>query len=299
MSPLVTMLPGVAGGLAVTLVIAARARPAPLHLPAALARLDAHTTVDPTDDDAQRVWDRIVVPLTARAARTDNPWWGIPTVDLDICALSPTRYVARRLVWASGTTAGAVVLLVVAAAGGIGVPAALVPLLIMGAAVAGSVVPVFEVAERARIRRVQCRHSLAVYLDLVVQVRAAGAAPAPALLEAAAVCPAWPFRRIHTCLLYAQHAGQPPWDALAELANRMRVPELADVADIAATAADGAAVKATLAAQAAGLRRSVLADEKAADNTTTQRLAVPAALLVAGPVLLALYSAVIRLLDLT
>lgn len=299
MSALVTILPGVAAGLAATLCIAALARPAPLHLPAALARLDAHTTIDTPGAEGTRRWERLVVPIAARAARTPNRWWGIPAVELDICDLAPTRYVARRLAWAGVSAATAAILLAIAALGGIATPAALSLVLVAASAVAGSVVPVFAVAEAARIRRGQFRHALAVYLDLVAQERAAGAAAAPALLEAAAVCSAWPFRRIRACLAHAQHAGQPPWQALAELATRMRVPELSEVADTAATAADGAAVHATLTAQAAGLRRSVLATEKAEANATTQRLAVPAALLVAGPLLLALYPAAVRLLTVT
>lgn len=300
MTPLIAILPGVAFGLALTLAIAAVARPAPLHLPAALARLDAHTHTPPDPDiEAPGRWEKLLIPLAARAARTTNRWWGIPAADLDACEITPTRHVARRLAWAGGGAALAAALVAVAAVGGFGVPAVLAPAAILAGAAAGSVVPVLDVTETARTRRAQFRQAIAAYLDLVAQERAAGAAAGPALLDAASVSDAWPFRRLRATLIRAQHAGQPPWEALTDLANRMRVPELADVADIAATAADGAAVYTTLTAKATGLRRATLSVDKAAANAASQRLTVPVTLLLVGLLLLVLYPALIRLLDTT
>ncbi|WP_084037443.1 hypothetical protein [Haloechinothrix halophila] len=300
MIPLVATLPGVAFGLALTLAIVAVARPAPLHLPAALARLDAHTRplADP-DTEVPGRWEKLLVPLAARATRTTNRWWGIPTTDLDACEITPTGYVARRLAWAAAGAATAAVLLVVATAGGLGPPVLLAPVAVVAGAAVGSAVPVLDVTETARTRRAQFRQAIAAYLDLVAQERAAGAAAGPALVDAASISEAWPFRRLRATLIRAQHAGQPPWDALIELANRMRVPELADVADIAATAADGAAVYTSLTAKAAGLRRATLSADKAAANAASQRLTVPVTLLLVGLLLLVLYPAVIRLLDAT
>lgn len=297
MNPIITVLPGAVLGLAVAFATAALVRPARLHLPAALARLDSRTHATGDHDEFQpgRV-ERLLIPVAVRAAHTTNRWWGIPTPDLDACEITPTRYIARRLAWAGGGVAAAAGLTAVSAAAGLGTPGVLGALFIVVGGVAGSAVPVLDVAKTARKRRAEFRQAIAPYLDLVAQERAAGAAATPALIEAAVVCSSWPFRRLHTTLIRAQHTGQAPWEALADLAGRMRVPELREVADIAATAADGAAVYTTLTATASGLRRAELATDKAAANAASQRLAVPAALLLVGLLMLAGYPALIRML---
>ncbi|MFD2400004.1 type II secretion system F family protein [Prauserella oleivorans] len=156
-------------------------------------------------------------------------------------------------------------------------------------------VPPLAVADDAATRREEFRSAVIAYLDLVAQERMAGRAAAQALSEAADVFDGWAFTRIRGTLAHAQRAGHLPWEALTRLADRMSSPELADVADIASTAADGAAVHATLTAKATGLRRAALATEKAAANTRSQRLTLPVTLLLLGFLLLVLYPAVIRL----
>lgn len=296
MDPTISFLPGALVGLAVAAALAAVARPAPFHLSAALARIDAHqrAATNPEPAPAGR-WERLLIPLTVRAARSTNRWIGLPSADLDTCELTATRYLARRLAWAGGAAAAAGALAGFGALTGLGLPTAIVPLLVLGSAAAGSAVPVLELAETARKRRAEFSTALAAYLDLVAQERAAGAATGPALLDAAAISPSWPFRRLHGALLRAQHTGQPPWEALAELGDRLHVAELGDVADIAATAADGAAVYTTLTTKAAALRRATLAADKAAANVATQRLTPPVTLLLVGLLTLVLFPALIRL----
>jgi Flp pilus assembly protein TadB len=296
MDPVIAFVPGALVGLAGAAALAAAVRPAPFHLPAALARIDAHYRASTNPDPAPPgQWERLLTPLAVRAARSGNRWIGLPSAELDTCEMTATRHLSRRLAWAAGAAGAAGALVALAALLGLGLPTAIVPLLVLGAAVAGSAVPVLELAETARKRRAEFSTALAAYLDLVAQERAAGAATGPALLDAAAVSPSWPFRRLHGALLRAQHTGQPPWEALAELGERLHVPELGDVADIAATSADGAAVYTTLTTKAAALRRATLAADKAAANVATQRLTPPVTLLLVGLLTLVLFPALIRL----
>lgn len=295
--PIWFALPGAAIGLAIACAVAVIARPAPIRLTAALARLDAHTRLNATNEDATRGHvERLLVPLAARAARSSNRWWGIPDRDLDACGLTATRYVARRATWAGAGVSVAVAFWLILLAAGISVPAAGVVIAIGAGGVLGSVVPVLDVAETAAKRRDEFRRAIAAYLDLIAQERASGAAAGQALIEAARVADSWPFQRMHATLVRAEHAGDTPWDALTRLADRMGVPELGDVADIAATAADGAAIYTALTAQAQGLRRATIAADKAGANSRSQRLALPVTLLLIALLLLVIYPAFIRLL---
>lgn len=290
-------LPGVAFGLALACAVAAFAQPAPIRLSAALARLNARDQMSDDPDTRLGRYERWLVPLAVRAARSSNRWWGLPTRDLDACGLSPTRYLGRRIAWAGSSAALAAVLWLVLAAGGVGLAAGVLVFAVALGAIAGSAVPVLELAETARKRRDEFRRSIAAYLDLVAQERASGAAAGPALIEAARVADSWPFRSVHAALLRAEHAGDTPWEALVRLAARMGVPELGDVADIAAAAADGAAVYSALTTKARGLRHATLAADRADANSRSQRLALSVTLLLIGFVLLAFYPALIRLLS--
>lgn len=179
---------------------------------------------------------------------------------------------------------------------GIGFPTTAVVLAAVIAAVAGSVVPVLAVHEDATRAREEFRRATAAYLDLVAQERATGRAPSQALGEAAAVGESWVFARISRTLGRAMRAGHTPWEALSRLGKRMGVVELADLADILATAADGAAIYSTLIAKASALRSAALAADKADANSRSQRLALPVALLLVAFLLLVMYPAMIRLL---
>lgn len=295
--PIWFAVPGTAIGLAIACAVAAVARPAPIYLTAALARLDARSRLADNNKEATVGYvERLLVPAAARAARSSSRWWGIPGRDLDTCDLTPTRYLARRAAWAGFAVSLSLVFWLILLTAGISVPAGFVAVGALAGGVLGSAVPVLDVVEAAAKRRDEFRRAIAAYLDLVAQERASGAAAGPALIEAARVADSWPFQRIHATLVRAEHAGETPWDALTRLADRMGVPELGDVADIAATAADGAAVYATLTTKAKGLRRATLAADKTEANSRSQRLTLPVTLLLIGFLLLVIYPAFIRLL---
>ncbi|ASR36607.1 pilus assembly protein TadB [Prauserella marina] len=290
------LIGAVAGG-AVVCVIVALLRPAPVNVAAAVAMLDDRHArgVDDTEHEVGW-WPRRLRGLAGYAARSSNRWWGIPPADLDILDLTPERYVARRVTWAAGAAASTIAVAGVAWFGGIAPSGLVVVLAVLIAAVLGSVVPVLAVREDAARARDEFRRATASYLDLVAQERATGRAPAQALSEAAEISDSWVFARIGRTLGRAMRAGQPPWEALSHLGKRMGVTELADLAAIAATAADGAAVYTSLITKASALRSAALAADKAEANARSQRLALPVALLLIAFLLLVMYPAMIRLL---
>ncbi|MFD2422691.1 type II secretion system F family protein [Amycolatopsis pigmentata] len=287
---------GALAGAAVACVIAALARPAPINLAAAVAELDDRAARQDEGARPRGRWTARLERLTGYSARYSSRWWGIPAGDLDVLNHTPERYVARRLTWASSAVALVLGAAGVAWVGGIGLSLAVIAMATVVAAMAGSVVPVLAVREDAAWAREEFRRATAAYLDLVAQERATGRAASQALAEAAAVADSWVFTRISRTLGQAMRAGHTPWEALSRLATRMGVVELADLAGILATAADGAAIYTTLVAKAAALRAAALATDKADANARSQRLALPVALLLVAFLLLVMYPAVIRLL---
>ncbi|WP_026360753.1 type II secretion system F family protein [Amycolatopsis nigrescens] len=287
---------GALAGLALVCVILAVVGPAPVNVAAAVAELDDRTSRRADGAPPPSRWSTRIQRLAGYSARSSNRWWGIPGADLDVLDQTAERYLARRLTWAAGATATVLAVAGLAWLGGVAFSSTVVMAAVVVAAVAGSAVPVLAVREDASRAREEFRRATAAYLDLVAQERATGRAPSQALGEAAAVGDSWVFARISRTLGRAMRAGHTPWEALSRLGKRMGVVELADLADILATAADGAAIYTTLIAKAGALRAAALAGDKADANARSQRLALPVALLLVAFLLLVMYPAMIRLM---
>lgn len=288
---------GTLGGLALlTVVVACLPRP-PVDLVAAIARIDTHTTrnLQPPVVETSRWWERALEALAARSARSQSRGWGIPTSELDLLDRTPAGYLAARLAWAATGVVVTLVCWLMALVVGWNLPASLMAVVMVSFAMAASLVPAAAVRQDAERAREEFRRALAAYLDLVAQERASGRAPSQALAEAATVAEGWVFLRIHVALSHALHLGITPWESLARLAARVGVDELADLADIVASAADGAAVYTTLTAKASSLRASALAKDTAEANVRSHRLVIPVSVLLIGFLLLVLFPAMIRL----
>ncbi|GAA3588320.1 hypothetical protein GCM10022222_86100 [Amycolatopsis ultiminotia] len=292
----VAVLLGALGAAALLCLLLVVLHPAPVNVAAALAELDDRTRRQADGVSPRSRWSSRVQLAAAQASRSANPWWGIPTADLDMLDRTAEHYLLRRLFWAGTATVVVIVLALLAWLAGIDLSTAVTGLALLVAAVAGSMVPVLAVKEDATRARDEFRRATATYLDLVAQERATGRAPSQALDEAASVSDSWVFARIRRTLGRALHAGHTPWEALALLGKRMGVAELADLADILAAAADGAAIYTTLLAKSSALRAAALAADKADANSRSQRLALPVALLLTAFLLLVLYPAMLRLL---
>ena len=139
--------------------------------------------------------------------------------------------------------------------------------------------------------------ALAAYLDLIVISLAGGAGIEAALTYSAAAGHGWAFTRLRGALQAAQLTRRPPWQLLGQLGDDLGISELSELAaSVTLAGTEGARVRASLAAKAAGLRARQLADAETAAQAATERMSLPLVLLFAGFLLLIGYPAVVHVL---
>lgn len=136
--------------------------------------------------------------------------------------------------------------------------------------------PDIDIKKRAHEARREFTEFTVAYLQLIAIARSAGRAPAETMLEAAAISDSWVMRRIRQELTRGQFAGYTPWQSLEQLADKIEIPEIGEVADIMRVAAEqGAAVKDQLLARATGLQHRLLTEEEAEANAMTVKMSMP------------------------
>lgn len=148
--------------------------------------------------------------------------------------------------------------------------------LALAAAVVFFFLPDVEARKQATARRADFRRAFGAYLDLVALEMAGSAAPAEALPNAAKVGSGWPLALLRDTLFRATRSGRDTWAALTELGDRIGVSELSDLGTLVRLVAhDGARVRATLTARAAGMRRRALAEAEglAGERDQSMRMA--------------------------
>jgi Flp pilus assembly protein TadB len=128
-------------------------------------------------------------------------------------------------------------------------------------------------SETAQIRRASAA-ALSVYFDLVTLERLANASATQALTSAALMGDAPLFRSISASLEHARMQQRAPWPELRQLAARLNLDELNDIADIMALDEQGAALAATLRARVRELRNAQLSADKAAAQERTEAMTV-------------------------
>ncbi|GAA3745170.1 hypothetical protein HDA32_005144 [Spinactinospora alkalitolerans] len=143
--------------------------------------------------------------------------------------------------------------------------------------------PDLSLRDEAAKRREQMRHTLAAFADLVVVALAGGAGVTGALDDASRAGSGAAMARIRTALRAAAVRRQPPWQALRALGERYGVEEFSELAaGLQLAGADGARVRASLAAKAKTLRTQHLAALDADAQSATERMSLPVVLLFAG-----------------
>jgi hypothetical protein len=291
----------VAGGMitAAGLVLAVAAvRPGAPKLSLVLAQLNHEAPVEaavfgtegPTS--ASVPWWRALLPVRVMALA--QRYLGAASQDLNILGISGAELAGRKAALALGGLLGPPVLFAVLLVAGVDLPALLLAGLSVGLGVLGWVTPSRQVGERAALAREEFLAALTAFLALVGLERQARGSPTEALEEASRISGAWPFVMIHTELLRAELAGQPPWDGLRDLGRRVGVEQLTNLADIVAAAADGAAVFETLLAEARNLRNAELSDQQERAGVAGEQLTLPAIVLATGFMMLVLYPALTR-----
>jgi len=266
----------------------------------ALARLDGRAlmgSVRPVEEEGDR-WARAAGRAGGwAAARLPRIGLQAPGPALALIGWTPAGYAARKIGMA--LFGAAFVPLLTAVLGIAGVHLSVVVPAAGSLALGAGLFLVVDliVRDQAAEARSQMRRALCSYLDLVSLRRDASEGPTMALERAAALGDGWVFGRISDALVTARLAGDPPWEGLRRLAADSGVGELADVADIAAVAAqEGASIAPTLRARAQSLRVQLLAEEEARANTDSEKLTAPVALLSIAFLLLFLYPALARLM---
>jgi len=288
---------GGAAGIGVALVIAAYTPTRP-DLLAALAvpadsdppanAFDAEHDAEP--DTVLRRWQRRLETALAATRLTS------PDRDLAVIGMRRGEYLTTRVaITVAALVIGPIYSLIFATfalpipaaiPAGIGVIAAAVAWLLVGSHIAG----------KAEAARVEMRHALVAYLQLMALYRAGGSGVGAALDQAAATSHTWAFDRISGAIASATRAGQPASAGIGQLADELGIDELADLAAITDNAATaGATIYATLMARAASLRAQLHADQIAAARVASGRMSIPKAILSMAVMAFLLYPALAAL----
>lgn len=215
----------------------------------------------------------------ARALRVDRLATVAPE-DLRVVGLGPDELLARQGVGLVAGLAAGPAVWVLAGVAGAGVALWAVAWVSGVAAVAATLLPAARVAGAATGRRRDFRHALVVFLDLVGLFLAAGRGIEGALDAASRAGAGWASGEMADALHQARRAGESPWQGLDRLGAELGVPELREAARAAQMAAtEGARVRESLGAKAAALRARSLAEAQEQAAASTERMAVPACLL--------------------
>ena len=223
-----------------------------------------------------------------------------PRVRRDLAVLD--RSVDRHL--AEKATLALVGLLLPPACAGLLILAGLqlpVAIPLWGAVVIGAaffVLPDFGIHSEAEARRRDFRHCLGSFLDLLVISLAGGGGVETALADGAGIGDGWAFDQIRQTLNAARLARETPWSGLERLGERLGIGELGELAaSVGLAGAEGAKVRASLAAKAASLRSHQLAEAESVAQATTERMSLPVVVLFAGFLCFIGYPAIERVLS--
>lgn len=129
------------------------------------------------------------------------------------------------------------------------------------------------VRTRSRVRGA-AGEAMFTYIDLVVLERLAGQSATLALTRAAALSDSILFRTLRTSLERARLEQRPAWQALEEVATRLELPQLRDIADVMRLDEQGAALGAALRARVRELRDSHLMHQKIEAQRVSESLTI-------------------------
>lgn len=271
----------------------AQLRPAAPRLSSVIEQLNLLPSDSSRTSDTEQIgrWRRLPAPV----ALFVEAHVGVPDADLAILSMTRTQLAARKLSRAGiGLLLPSVFTALVSLGGS--PPPLIFPAvfaLVLAAVLWAS--PSTEVRQKAARARAQFRAALGTLLKLVAQERMSNGSPVEALEAASAGWQGWPYQLIHTQVWRAELAGDPPWQALRDLGTRLGVEELSNMAEIVATATEGAAIFDTLMAAARGVYHAEMSSQQAEANAASERLIQPLGLLAFGFVLMIMIPPLLRL----
>lgn len=294
---------GMAVGLGTFLVVRALAPTHP-NLQAAIGNLGPrHTSALASTRRAARTTAGQVAPssrdrIGAAVQRrlSGMPGFSVPQADLDLLGQSAARFYGDKTVSAMLGLLTPTLVGVSMSLAGVGLPF-LIPAGLGVVMAAGFwFMPDLSVKAAAARARTDFAYAAVSYLRLVAIRRLGSAGLVSSMQDAARISDAWMFVRIREELTLAHYARVTPWDALSALAEELRIPELAEIADITRLSESGAAVTSNLLARAASLRDRLISAEHLEATKATTALSVPVTALVGVFLLTMLYPAAIALL---
>jgi Flp pilus assembly protein TadB len=203
--------------------------------------------------------------------------------DLRITSMSPAEHLASRvalgltgLLWAPLTAT-------IMAAGGVHIGAVFPLWISLALAPVGFLYPSLALRSKAIEQRRNFRHAFSAFLDVVSVSLAGGRGVESAIHAGAESGHGWAFTELRRALLEARLRGETPWTGLGRLGEELAVPELGELAASAALAgAEGARVRASLAAKARTLRLRGLAEIESAAQSASERMSLPVVGLMLG-----------------
>ncbi|WP_239340897.1 type II secretion system F family protein [Frankia sp. CiP3] len=218
--------------------------------------------------------------------------------DLIVADRDPAHHLAEKVTAGLAGFLLPPVLSLILAVAGRPLPGPVPVALTMVLSIAGFIAPDLAVREEANRARAGLRHAFSSFLDLVVIGLAGGAGLEQALDDAASVGTGPAYTQLRRAIDDAALTGRPHWDTLAALGTRRDVPDIVETAaSVQLAGGEGAKIRASLAARAAGIRLRQLTDADADATAATERMALPVVLLFAGFLLLIGFPAIMRVLD--
>lgn len=203
--------------------------------------------------------------------------------DLRVLRRSPDEQAALIVVY---TLCGLLWAPVVAAGGwlvGVRIPVGVPLWLALAGGAIGAITSIRPVRAQATERRRSFSHALGSFCDVCGMCLAAGRGIDASIQTAAAAGEGWPFAELQAALRVGYVRGETPWQALARLAEECDLPDLAELAAALSLAGDeGAAVRDTVSSKAKSIRERLTGNAERDAAAVTERMGIPATLLLLG-----------------
>lgn len=166
---------------------------------------------------------------------------------------------------------------------GVRLPIAIPLWLALAGAGIGVVTAIRTAKTTAAQRRRAFSHALSSFCDVTGICLAAGRGVESSLETAAHTGHGWAFAELQTAMRAGYVRGDTPWEALGRLGEDADLPDLTELAAALSLAGEeGAAVRDTVTSKAKAIRERLTADAERTAATTTERMGVPATLLLLG-----------------
>ena len=280
MTTLVALLCGISAVGAALLLISAFQRPVPhlSHTLTALTEAATHVQLPSTNatvgaaagagagDRVEQLGDWLMRRLHLTPSARIR-------AQLELRNLSTTRFYGERV--AAALTLAAVPAILGPTLGAVlGIHPYLPVAAVLLLALIGWMYPAWNLTARTATGRADLNEALLVYIDLVVLERLSNASATEALRNAAQLSDGPLFTLIRTALERARLEQEQPWTELRRLADRIGLPQLGDVADVARLQDEGAALSDALRARVRELRNAWLVDQQTAAARLTSQMTI-------------------------